>query len=128
MLCCTLFKKHDIIRQSIYTWLRFFPLWLNLSPLPLPMLTHRLLADTTVYACNECRDIFKHKQLSVKYCIVIYTYTIFCFVLYNGQCKFPKNHNDAIEQLAFKENFKYFQLHFSYILNISILLYPFMFC
>lgn len=117
MLCCTLFKKHDIIRQSIYTWLRFFPLWFNLSPLPLPMLTHRLLADTTVYACNECREIFKHKQLSVNkvlHCHIIYTYTIFCFVLYNGQCKFPKNHNDAIEQLAFKENFKYFQLHFKY--------------
>lgn len=124
MLCCTLFKKHDIIRQSIYTWLRFFPLWLNLSPQPLPMLTHRLLAATTVYACNECREIFKHKQLSVNkvlHChIYIHLYTIFC--------KFPKNHNDAIEQLAFKENFKYFQLHFSYILNISTLLYPFMFC
>lgn len=126
MLCYTLFKKHDIIRQSIYTWLWFFPLWLNLSPQPLPMLTHRLLAATTVYACNECREIFKHKQLSVNkvlHChIYIHLYTIFCFVLYNGQCKFPKNHNDAIEQLAFKENFKYFQLHFKYF-HIAVSFY-----
>lgn len=126
MLCYTLFKKHDIIRQSIYTWLWFFPLWLNLSPQPLPMLTHRLLAATTVYACNECREVFKHKQLSVNkvlHChIYIHLYTIFCFVLYNGQCKFPKNHNDAIEQLAFKENFKYFQLHFKYF-HIAVSFY-----
>lgn len=126
MLCCALFQKHDIIRQSIYTWLWFFPLWLNLSPQPLPMLTHRLLAATTVYACNECREIFKHKQLSVNkvlHChIYIHLYTIFCFVLYNGQCKFPKNHNDAIEQLAFKENFKYFQLHFKYF-HIAVSFY-----
>lgn len=107
MLCCALFQKHDIIRQSIYTWLRFFPLWLNLSPLPLPMLTHRLLADTTVYACNECREIFKHKQLCVNK-------VLHCHYIYIHNCKFPKNHNDAIEQLAFKENFKYFQLHFKY--------------
>lgn len=80
MLCYTLFKKHDIIRQSIYTWLWFFPLWLNLSPQPLPMLTHRLLAATTVYACNECREIFKHKQLSVNKVLHchIYRYTYTC--------------------------------------------------
>lgn len=78
MLCYTLFKKHDIIRQSIYTWLWFFPLWLNLSPLPLPMLTHRLLAATTVYACNECREIFKHKQLNVNKSIALsYIHTQF---------------------------------------------------
>lgn len=42
------------------------------------MLTHRLLADTTVYACNECREIFKHKQLNVNKSIALsYIHTQF---------------------------------------------------
>lgn len=84
-LCCVApyFKNMTLSDnvQSIYTWLRFFPLWLNLSPLPLPMLTHRLLADTTVYACNECREIFKHKQLCVNkvlHCHIYIHNFLFC--------------------------------------------------